>query len=231
MASLTRICKKRLIGDLKMIKKDPIEGIDALPDEKDILTWYFLLKGPEDSHYKGGWYLGKIMHSPEYPFKPPDFMMLTPNGRFLTDRKICLSNTGYHSNEWSAMWNIKSIVLGFLSIMLDDREHGISHIKASAEERKTLAEQSVGFNKQFYKNIVKRFSNLIDENGNPIVKDEETIEVQKKKTTKKKTIKKELEDEKVVVKKRKTKRTTTKKKTTKKDNGDNVTKKPTRKRV
>lgn len=140
-----------------MIKKDPIDGIDAVPDEKDLLTWYFLLKGPADSDYVGGWYIGKIMHSPDYPLKPPDFMMLTPNGRFLTDKKICLSNTGYHSNEWSAMWNIKTIILGFLSIMLDDKEHGISHIFASKEERKVLAEMSFAFNQENYKEIFSRF--------------------------------------------------------------------------
>lgn len=169
MANIGRICKKRLLGDVRMLKKDPHQYFEAIPDEENILIWYFLLRTPSEfTEYRGGHYIGKIIHNPEYPFKPPDFMMLTPSGRFLTDKKICLSNSSYHSNEWSAMWNIKSILTGFLSIMLDDQEHGISHIKRSTEERQFWAKESIKFNKENYPEIIKRFTRFLDENGDPV---------------------------------------------------------------
>ena len=103
MENISKLTLKRLKGDFRLLKKDPHELFEACPDEQNILLWYFLVKGPDFSDFKGGYYIGKIMHQSEYPLKPPDFMMLTPNGRFMEDRKICLSNSGYHSNEWSAI--------------------------------------------------------------------------------------------------------------------------------
>lgn len=165
--TISPMCKKRLIGDIKLIRKEPLEFIETVPDDSDLLTWYFLIKGPASSDFQGGYYIGKIIHNPEYPMKPPDFMMLTPNGRFAPDKKICLSNTGYHTDEWSPMWNINAILVGFLSIMLDDTENGISHIHSSKNERKIFAVNSIEFNKKHYKNIVSKFTRLVDENGNP----------------------------------------------------------------
>lgn len=164
---VSTICKKRLIGDIKLLKKEPLEFIAALMDEKDMLHWYFMIKGPEFSDFSGGYYLGTIEHNKDYPFKPPDFKMLTPNGRFTVGTKICMSNTGYHSDEWSAMWNIRAILTGFLSIMLDDKEHGISHIHSSKEERISFAKQSVEFNKKNYPDVTVRFHMFVDKEGNP----------------------------------------------------------------
>ncbi|ARF09691.1 ubiquitin-conjugating enzyme E2 [Indivirus ILV1] len=171
MTTISLICKKRLLGDMKLLKRDPLEFIDVSPDDKDILIWYFLIKGPESSDYKNGYFIGKIMHNPEYPSKPPDFMMLTPNGRFDIGKKICLSNTGFHSSEWSPMWTIQATLIGFLSIMLDDKEHGISHVHYSKESREIFSNSSVEYNKNNHLEIFKKFARFIDENGNPIKND------------------------------------------------------------
>ena len=194
MSTISRITLRRLKGDLRLLLKEPLEFIEAYPDEENMLLWYFLLKGPRDTNYEGGYYLGKIIHNPEYPLKPPDFMMLTPSGRYLTEQKICLSNSSYHSNEWSAMWNIKSILTGFLSIMLDDKEHGISHIHYAPEEQKRYAKELIEFNKKNFPNIVKKFNRLLDENGDP-----RPDKVEKKED--KKTDKKSEEVEKKIEKK------------------------------
>jgi ubiquitin-conjugating enzyme E2 J1 len=41
------------------------------------------------SALQGGIYHGRILLPSEYPFKPPSFLMLTPNGRFETGVKVC----------------------------------------------------------------------------------------------------------------------------------------------
>lgn len=198
-STISLICKKRLLGEMKLLKKDPLQYIDVAPDEKDLLTWHFLIKGPDSSEYSGGYFIGKIMHSPEYPLKPPDFMMLTPNGRFDTDKKICLSNSGYHSSEWSAMWNLPSILTGFLSIMLDDKEHGISHIHYGKSEREQFAKNSIEYNKINYLDLVKRFTRFIGSDGNPI-KEEKVKENQKEesKILESKEVLKEIESKEVL---------------------------------
>ena len=139
------------------------------PDEKDILTWYFLIKAPVDSEYAGGYYIGKLLYTKDYPDKPPDYMMLTPSGRYTIGTKICLSNSGYHSNEWSSMWTMHATLTGFLSIMLSDIEHGLSHIRASKGERERFAKESIEYNKAHYPELVKLFNRFLDKEGNPII--------------------------------------------------------------
>lgn len=191
MSQISKICMKRLQGDAKMLAKHPVDDLEAYQDETDMLTWYFLLKGPVDTHYEGGLYIGKVMHSPEYPFKAPDFMMLTPSGRFEIGKKICLTNSGYHSESWSSMWNIRSILLGFLSIMVDDGTSGISHIKKSKEERMIFAQNSRQFNETHHKNIFSKFVRLTQppsdtEKNETVDKVDEEIKVKPKKSSTKK---------------------------------------------
>lgn len=47
------------------------------------------MQGKDD--FEGGIYHGKITFPPSYPYKPPSIMMYTPNGRFATNTKICMS--------------------------------------------------------------------------------------------------------------------------------------------
>lgn len=194
MSQVTKICAKRLQGDMKLLKKQPLDHVHAAPDPDNMLIWYFMVKGPKDSHYANGHYIGKIMHSPDYPFKAPDFMMLTPNGRFATEKKICLTNSGYHSESWSAIWNIRSIMLGFISIMMDDSTGGISHIKRSKEERLEMAKASASYNIKYYGKVYGLFEEFIalDPDKQPEKKDDsnndndEDIEVKSSKKLSKK---------------------------------------------
>lgn len=168
--SLNPLCLKRLAGDYKLIRKNPHTYIDIALDESNMLVWYFLIKGPEFSDYNNGYYIGKIMHSQNYPFSAPDFVMLTPNGRFSIGTKICLSNSSYHPDEWSSMWNVHTILTGFLSIMLDDKDDGLSHIHCSKEDRLQFAKDSCEYNKKHYSDIITKFSRFIGDNGYPLAK-------------------------------------------------------------
>ena len=164
MSIIDKLRTKRLNGDLKLLKREPLKYIRAVPDDSNMLIWYFLIKGPDFSEYTGGYYLGKIIHDEQYPLKPPNFYMLTPSGRFSINKKICLTNSGYHSDQWSAMWNIKTILLGFLSIMLDNNVGGISHINESICIKKAYANESLKYNRKYYSNILDKFENFINVN-------------------------------------------------------------------
>lgn len=47
-------------------------------------------------------------------------MMLTPNGRFVTNTRICMSMSDYHPETWNPLWSVASILTGLLSFMLED---------------------------------------------------------------------------------------------------------------
>lgn len=166
--------ERRLRNELKDLKKNKLDYAQAIQDENDKFIFYFLIIGDKEDpknklstgHYEGGYYIGKILLPKEYPLKPGDFMMLTPNGRFEINKKICLTNSGYHSESWSPIWSIRNIMIGFISIFYVDLDSGISHIKMSKEKRQTMAIDSVNYNITHYPEIWKRFDQFIDEYGN-----------------------------------------------------------------
>ena len=64
-----------------------------------------------------GVYHGRIILPPEYPMKPPNIVILTPNGRFEVGTKICLSVSAHHPEEWKPSWGIRTILLALASFM------------------------------------------------------------------------------------------------------------------
>ena len=84
----------------------------AEPLPSNILEWHYVVRGPEDSLYKGGLYHGKLVFPSEFPFKPPSILMTTPNGRFKTDTRLCLSISDYHPDTWNPAWSVSTILTG-----------------------------------------------------------------------------------------------------------------------
>lgn len=75
-------CLSRLKKEFRDLKKNPVPGIRACPNEANILEWHYVLDGPTDTPYYGGFYHGILTFPAEYPYKPPSIQMITPNGRF-----------------------------------------------------------------------------------------------------------------------------------------------------
>jgi ubiquitin-conjugating enzyme E2 J1 len=99
--------------ELRELQKTPSADYTAAPLENNLFEWHFTIRGPPDSDFTHGIYHGKIFLPPEYPFKPPDFLLLTPNGRFEVGKKICLSISGYHPETWQPSWSSKVLHFQF----------------------------------------------------------------------------------------------------------------------
>ena len=163
MNELNKLCQRRIMGDIRIMTNTPPDYMYAYPDKDNLLKWYFMIDGPEWSKYKGGHYIGQILHDKDYPLKPPDYIMLTPSGRFMINQKICMSNTKFHQSDWNAAWNISSMLAGFLSIMLDDTEHGIAHTTHhSIKDIERFALDSITYNETHYPYIYSEFKRLMD---------------------------------------------------------------------
>jgi ubiquitin-conjugating enzyme E2 J2 len=96
-----QMCFKRLQKELVAIKKNPVEGISAAPNDANLLEWHYVIEGPKDSVYAGGYYHGLLRFPKEYPFKPPSIFMLTRNGRFKQNTRLCLSMSDFHPETWN----------------------------------------------------------------------------------------------------------------------------------
>ena len=137
--SIRPITIKRITRDIKLFLDDNHENITIYPDKNNILEIYFILKGQSGTIYENGEYLCKLVHNSDYPLKAPDYLVFTPNGRFETDRKICLSNSGFHQSHWApGAWNLLSLLNGFFSIWhseIEEDRNGISHITKIDENK------------------------------------------------------------------------------------------------
>ena len=100
----TSVATQRLRKELKALQKEPVANIRATPHESNVLEWHYVIEGGMGTPYEGGWYHGVVKFPKEYPFKPPSIEMHTPNGRFKTNTKLCLSMSDFHPETWNPLW-------------------------------------------------------------------------------------------------------------------------------
>ncbi|KAG0042271.1 Ubiquitin-conjugating enzyme E2 6 [Gryganskiella cystojenkinii] len=141
----TKQAYKRLSKEYVNIQKSPPAYLFARPLESNILEWHYVLKGPPATPYHGGEYHGKLVFPKDYPFKPPSIRMLTPNGRFQTDTRLCLSMSDFHPGTWNPSWSVSTILNGLLSFMCED-ESTTGSISTSTYEKKILSQRSHTYN-------------------------------------------------------------------------------------
>ncbi len=90
---------KRLIKDVKDIRKNPLEedGIYYKHDDENFMKGYAMIIGPHGSLYYGGYYFFYFDFPTDYPYSPPKLKFMTNDGvtRFHPNLyktgKVCLS--------------------------------------------------------------------------------------------------------------------------------------------
>ncbi|XP_022722771.1 ubiquitin-conjugating enzyme E2 32-like isoform X2 [Durio zibethinus] len=133
---------KRILQEVKEMQSNPSDDFMSLPLEENIFEWQFAIRGPGDSEFEGGIYHGRIQLPSEYPFKPPSFMLLTPNGRFETQTKICLSISNHHPEHWQPSWSVRTALVALIAFMPTSPNGALGSLDYKKEERRALAIKS-----------------------------------------------------------------------------------------
>jgi ubiquitin-conjugating enzyme E2 J2 len=141
----SKAAHKRLSKEYILMQREPPPFVWACPDEKNILTWNYLIRGPPDSPFAGGEYHGVLLFPAEYPFKPPGIKMFTPSGRFHPDKKICFSMSDFHPGTWNPAWSVATILTGLLSFMLSD-EMTTGSVTSTEAHKRAFASRSHAWN-------------------------------------------------------------------------------------
>ena len=156
------MCTRRLTRELKSIQSNPMTNprVYTSPLESNLLEWHYVIEGPTDTPYQDGYYWGKLIFPKQYPLKPPSVMMITPNGRFKTNRRICLSMSDYHPESWNPMWSVTTVIQGLISFMVETAPT-LGSIETTNMQKKKFARHSLESNikdEQFR----KLFPELVD---------------------------------------------------------------------
>jgi len=135
---------KRIMQEARELANDPCTDYSASPLEDDIFEWHCTLRGPSGTEFEGGLYHFRILLPAEYPFRPPSLMMLTPNGRFELNTKICISFTSYHEEMWQPAWGVRTAIIGLQGFfpLKGQAAAGVGSIEYPVSERKRLASLS-----------------------------------------------------------------------------------------
>lgn len=132
---------KRLMREAQELH-EATEEYYAQPLDDNLFEWHFTVRGPPESEFEGGVYHGRVILPPDYPMKPPSIILLTPNGRFETNKKICLSISGHHPESWQPSWSLRTALLAIIGFMPTHGSGAIGSLDYSAQERKQLAKKS-----------------------------------------------------------------------------------------
>ena len=136
---------RRIKADIRELSIDPSDQYYAAPLENDMFEWHFTIRGAADTDFAGGVYHGRILLPPEYPFKPPNIVFLTPSGRFECGVKVCLSFSAHHPELWQPAWGIRLILEAIISFLPTPADGALGAIDWTPAERKKLAKESVKF--------------------------------------------------------------------------------------
>lgn len=163
---------KRLMREARELA-EPTEEYSAYPLEDNLFEWHFTVQGPPSTDFEGGIYHGRILLPPEYPMKPPHIILLTPNGRFEINKKICLNISGHHPETWQPSWSIRTALLALISFMPTPGNGTIGSLDYSTEERQKLAKKSLNWKCDTCGKIV----NILSKNTSkkPITEEEQTM--------------------------------------------------------
>ena len=133
---------KRLMREARELAADPNPDFSAAPLPSDIMEWHFEVRGPAGTPFEGGLYHGRIMLPPEYPFKPPSIMLLTPSGRFEVGKKICLSISAHHPEDWQPAWGIRTMITALVAFFPTPADGALGALQWRPDERRKLALES-----------------------------------------------------------------------------------------
>ena len=136
---------KRLMQEYKDLQEQPCPEFTAAPLEDNILEFHFTIRGPPQGGFQGGRYHGRLIFPPEYPFKAPNIIFLTENGRFEVGQKICLSITAFHQETWHPAWGIRTVLIAVISFFLQPGMGAVGAIDWTEQERAKCALKSVDY--------------------------------------------------------------------------------------
>ena len=115
---------RRIMGDLRELLKDSLEGVYIHFDESDINQMIVMIRGQEGP-YEFCQFLFHIRFSDDYPMTPPIIKFCSSDGKtrlnpnLYIEGKVCLSILGtWQGDPWTSVMTIKTIILSIMALVM-----------------------------------------------------------------------------------------------------------------
>ncbi|BFZ19510.1 hypothetical protein BsWGS_22550 [Bradybaena similaris] len=109
---------RRLRSELKTLKTDPPEGIQATPLDRHCCHWQASITGPQGSPYEGGLFLLYLQIPQSYPMRPPKVRFITKIFHPNISRHGDVGLDSIHHN-WSLALTISKVLISIQSLLTD----------------------------------------------------------------------------------------------------------------
>ncbi|KAI6230071.1 Ubiquitin-conjugating enzyme E2 J2 [Aphelenchoides fujianensis] len=172
---MAAVATKRLYNDYLELVKEPLPNVRCayLPD--NIFLWHFMMAGCLQLHGREGQpvrgrllFTGCVSFDKEFPFQPPSYRMLTQNGRFKPNEKVCITNSAFHKESWNPLWTVSGLLTGVVGFFHDTKERsfvGMHHPQSTAEYRKYARDSKQELLKVLEKNpdVKELFADIVEQ--------------------------------------------------------------------
>ncbi|RZF38837.1 hypothetical protein LSTR_LSTR013778, partial [Laodelphax striatellus] len=102
-------------------------------------------------------------------------LVTQPNGRFQTQKKICLSISGHHPETWQPSWSIRTALLALIAFMPTPGNGTIGSLDYTPHERKQLARKSQVWECDVCGKMADQLDRSTDNSNTPITSDESNL--------------------------------------------------------
>lgn len=138
--------------------KSPNEYILFHISEEDPQKWYIIIRNIQGNNgeFNGGEYLFRMIAPNNFPYGPPEFYAMTPNGLYNLEVKVCISIGVYHADQYRAGLGMAGFAEQLMSGLVgwSSMGGGINITKTTAEEKRVMAAASVAHNRRHHAQII-----------------------------------------------------------------------------
>jgi ubiquitin-protein ligase len=159
------IDKRGMAIQMAQFKKatiEPNEHIRFYMSETQANLWYIMIGNFDgnENEFKDGVYLVRMIAPADFPFNPPRFYFMTPNGVYECEKKVCINIGEYHKEDYRASLGMRGFAEQLISGMIGWKElgGGINILHTDAKKKRTMAAESQAYNAKLYPEIIEKIN-------------------------------------------------------------------------